>query len=142
MQDRQARLPNANADARQRELNRILDQPAHERHAAPQRDRDRNDRATIAPIAPASGRKTQQGVKQGETETCNERHHRIGQHQVLLDRLERQADDLPIDGHHHVKRGEGDHRERRQCWSARRIRLGMARYFRLSGHCVWLSKSI
>ena len=107
------RLPDPDPDARQRQLDEAPREAARRRHHAPDRDADDDHVAANASIGEAGDGNRGDGVEEREGEARQQPHLRVGGAEVVLDRLEQDREDLPVDVVDDVEQNEeGEHEMR------------------------------
>src|SRR4030095_13212741 len=85
------------ADARGRELRESPREPRRRRHGAPDREPDGDDGPARAAIREPRDRDAGRGVEERERDPREEAHRGVADPEILLDRLEQNREDLPVD---------------------------------------------
>ena len=96
---RAARLADADADAREQQLDEILREPAQGRHHGPdgQRQRDQAHAVGPVPVGIARDRNAEQRIEDREGRSRQQAELRVAEPQIALDRLGEDIDDLPVE---------------------------------------------
>ena len=121
-------LADPHADAGEGELHEVAGQTGQGGHRTPDDDADDHDVSPAASVGPACDRNPGRRVEECEGEARQQAHRRVGDLEILLDRLEEDGEDLPIDVIDHVEQDE----QREHGAGARRTRrrrVSIARHF-------------